>query len=84
MRFRKSKDVKASIGAATRASEEAAGRLAETRDLLAIQQERARNERATLIASLKRLRAANNLSKMILDTVERESGGPGETGGATH
>jgi hypothetical protein len=84
-RLRRTKeDVKASIDEATRASEEAAGRLAEARDLLAVQKERARSERVTIIAALKRMRAANNLAGMILDTVEQQTGEPGETGGGAH
>jgi hypothetical protein len=84
VRLRRTKDVKTSIGAATRASEEAAGRLAETRDLLAAQKERARAEKATIIAALARMREANNLARMILDTVEKETGGPGNAGGDAH
>lgn len=79
MRPRRHKDVKSSIRAATKAAEEAAERLAATQDMLAVQKERARAERITIIAALKRMREANNLARMILDTVEREAGEPGET-----
>jgi hypothetical protein len=83
-RLRKARDVRTSIDKAARAAEEAAGRLTEARDLLAAQRKRGHNERVTIIASLKRMRAANNLAGMILDTVERETGEPGEAGGHAH
>jgi hypothetical protein len=83
-RLRKAKDVKASIDEATRASEEAAGRLADARDLLAVQRERGRAERVTIIAALKRMREANNLAGLILDHVERQTGENGEAGGGAH
>lgn len=73
-RRRPVKDVAASIEAAARASEDATGRLAEMRDLIAVQQERGRQERVTIIASLRRMRENNNLARLILDTVEHETG----------
>jgi ABC-type transporter Mla subunit MlaD len=76
MRLRKRRrDITASIEAAARASAETAARLAETRDLIATQRERARSERTTIIASLKRMRETNNLARMLLDTVERDAHG---------
>ena len=83
MRRRARKDVAASIDAAARARDDANARLAETRDLLAVQNEQARDERHTIIAALRRMREANNLARMILDTVERQTGdGPHEPGAA--
>jgi hypothetical protein len=66
--------VTASIEAAATAREEATRRLAETRDLVAVQGERARAERVTIIAALKRMRENNNLARLIMDTVEKETG----------
>ena len=83
MRLRRHKDIKSSIDAATRASEEARERLARTQELLATQKERARAERVTIIAALKRMREANNLARMILDTVEQQAG-QNETGSGAH
>ncbi len=83
MRLRKRRrDVTASIQAAARAYDETAARLAETRDIIAVQRERGRSERETIIASLKRMRQANNLAEMLLDTVEREANGA--TGSPAH
>ena len=77
LRRRRNGEIAASIEAARRASAEATGRLTETRDLLATQRERARNESTTIIAALKKMRQQNNLAGMILDTVERQAGGGG-------
>lgn len=85
MRLRRHRDVKSSIGAAVRAKDDANHRLTEARDVTATQQERARAERATIITALARMRQANNLARMLLDTVERETGGDhGEAGGHAH
>ena len=79
---RRPRDVKASINDAVRAREDAATRLAEARDLIAVQGERARAERVTIIAAIKRMREQNHLSQLILDTVEKETGdGDGKAGG---
>jgi hypothetical protein len=80
-RQRRSKDVAASITDAARACEEATGHLAAARDLIAVQAERARAERATIIAALRKMRASNNLARLIMDTVEKESGGDAGTAG---
>jgi hypothetical protein len=81
---RRRKDIKESIDAAVRARDEANGRLAETRDIIAAQKERARTERTVIITALARMRQQNNLARMILDTVERETGEAGGTGGHAH
>jgi hypothetical protein len=78
---RKRKDIRASIDAAIRARDNANGRLAEARDIIAAQKERARGERATIITALARMRQQNNLARMILDTVERGTGGADEASG---
>ncbi len=80
-RRRRNGEIAASIEAARQASEESAGRLTETRELLATQKEHARNERVTIIEALRKMRAANNLAGMILDTVERQAGGGDEHSG---
>jgi hypothetical protein len=78
---RRPRDVKASIEGAVRARDDATTRLAEARDLIAVQRERARAERATIIAALKKMREANNLAGLILDSVERDTGdGDGRAG----
>lgn len=82
MRLRRHRDVKSSIGAAVRAKDDANHRLTEARDVIAAQRERARAERATIITALARMRQADNLARMLLDTVERETGEHGEAGGA--
>lgn len=79
---RRPSDVKASIEGAVRAREDATTRLAEARDLIAVQRERARAERVTIIASLKKMREANNLSGLILDSVERDTGAGDDAGKA--
>ena len=88
MRFRKGRrpdDIRASADAAVTAREAAAARLAETRDLIAVQAERARNERATIIAAVRKMREQDNLAGLILDEVERGTGGdPGADSGRTH
>lgn len=85
MRLRKAKDIAASVAAAERAREDANARLADLRDVTAIQKERARHERATIIASLRKMREANNLARLIMDTVEREAGNDaGAAGGGSH
>jgi len=82
---RRPDDIRASADAAVAAREEAAGRLAETRDLIAAQAERARRERATIIAAVRRMREQDNLAAMILDDMERGTGGdPGAASGGTH
>ena len=81
LRRRTPKDVKESIEAAVTAREEATSRLQETRDLIAVQGERARAERATIIAALKRMRANNNLAALIMDTVEKNTNDAGGGGG---
>jgi hypothetical protein len=76
------KDVKASIAGAERARDDANSRLAAARDMIAVQGERARAERATIIAAIRRMREQNHLSQLILDTVEKETGDvPGAGGG---
>jgi len=77
---RRPRDVRASIAGAVRAREDANTRLAEARDLIAGQRERARAERATIIASLRKMRAQNNLSRLILDSVERDTGAAHDAG----
>ena len=72
LRKRRNGEIADSIEAARQASEESAGRLTETRELLATQKEHARNERVTIIEALRKMRAANNLSQMILDSVEKD------------
>ncbi len=79
---RRPRDVKASIEDAVRAREDANTRLAEARNLIAGQRERARAERATIIASLRKMRAQNNLSRLILDSVERDTGAAHDAGKA--
>ena len=82
MRLRKRKrDVIASIDAAAHASSDAQARLAEARDTLAVQRERARGERETIIAAIKRYREQNNLARLILDSVEKETGNDAGTAG---
>lgn len=81
LRRRAPKDVVASIKAAAVAREDATSQLQQARDLIAVQNERARAERVTIITALKRMRADNNLARLIMDTVEHETGeGTGETG----
>ena len=80
LRRRAPKDVTASIEAAATAREDATQRLQETRDLVAVQGERARAERVTIIAALKRMRADNNLARLIMETVEKETGIPDDAG----
>jgi hypothetical protein len=78
MRLRRGRprdDIRASADAAVAAREEAAARLAETRDLVAVQAERARNERVTIIAAVRKMREQENLAGLILDEVERGAGG---------
>jgi hypothetical protein len=88
MRFRKGRrpdDIRASADAAVRARENATARLTETRDLIAVQAERARHERATIIAAVRKMREQNNLAGMILDEVERGTDGdPGADSGRAH
>ncbi len=82
MRLRKHRrDITASIEAAARAATETAERLAQTRDLIAVQKACLRTERATVIASLKKMREQNNLARMLLDTVEREAGNDARAAG---
>ena len=80
MRLRRAKDIAASVAAAERAREDANARLAEARDIIAVQKERSRHERETIIASLQKMRQQNNLARLIMDTVEREAGN--DTGSA--
>ena len=88
MRFRRGRRpdaIRASADAAVSAREAAAERLAETRDLIAVQAERARNERATIIAAVRKMREQDNLAGMILDEVERGAAGdPGADSGRAH
>ena len=85
MRSRKAKDIAASLAAAERAREDANARLAELRDATAVQKERSRHERATIIASLQKMRQQNNLARLIMDTVEREAGNDtGAAGSGSH
>ena len=81
LRRRAPKDVTASIETAAAAREDATKRLQETRDLVAVQGERARAERVTIIAALKRMRANNNLAALIMDTVEKDTNDAGGGGG---
>jgi len=84
-RRRHPKEIRASASAAVSAREEAAARLAETRELIAAQSERARRERATIIAAVRRIREQDSLAGLILDEVERGTGGdPGADSGRTH
>ena len=79
---RRPSEVTSSIDEAVRAREDANQRLADARDVIAVQKERARYERATIITSLKKMREANNLAALIMDTVEREAGDDaGQAGG---
>lgn len=71
---RRSSDVAASAEAATRAREDANARLAAVRDVISVQKERARHERETVIAALKKMREQNNLAALIIDNIERETG----------
>jgi F0F1-type ATP synthase membrane subunit b/b' len=71
---RRHKEIASSIDAAVRAREDANDRLAAARDMIAVQGERARAERATIITALRRMREQNNLARLILDTVEKETG----------
>jgi hypothetical protein len=82
LRRRAPKDITASIENAVRAREDAAGRLKETRDLIAVQGERARSERVTIIAAIKKMRETNNLAGLILDDVEKGTGADGDAGTA--
>ena len=88
MRFKKGRPpdvIRASADAAVTAREEAGARLAETRDLIAAQAERARHERATIIAAVRRIREQDNLAGLILDGIERGAGrDPGADSGGTH
>jgi hypothetical protein len=81
---RRRDDIRASAAAAVTARAAAAAKLAETRDLIAVQAERARNERATITAAVRKMREQDNLAGMILDEVERGAGGDAGTdsGGA--
>ena len=86
-RRRPASDVAASIKAATQAREDANTQLAEARDVIAVQGERARHERATIITGLRKMREQNNLARLILDTVEQETGTGHDTsaaGGGAH
>ena len=69
MKRRRHSDIRASIDAAVRARDDANDRLAGTRDLIAAQRKRAAAERAAIIIALARMRAQDNLARMILDTV---------------
>jgi len=82
LRRRTPRDVKASITEAVRVRDEATARLAAARDMLIMQRERGRAERATVIAAIRRMREANNLSGMILDAVERETREADDSGAA--
>lgn len=88
MRFRKGRrrdDITASAAAAVTARKAAAAKLADTRDLIATQAERGRNERATIIAAVRKMREQDNLAAMILDDIERGADGdPGADSGRTH
>jgi hypothetical protein len=83
---RNSREIRASIDAAVRARDDANERLTVMRDLIAVQKERARSERVTIIAALRRMRSQDNLARMLLDTVEREAAGnePGALGSGAH
>jgi hypothetical protein len=77
--------VASSIEAAACARERANEQLAAARDVIAVQGERARHERATIIAGLKKMREQNNLARLIMDTVEREArDDAGAAGGGPH
>lgn len=76
------KDVAASIEAAQKARDDANRRLADARDVIAVQGERARHEKATIIAAIKKMRESNNLGRLILDTVQREAEAGNEPGAA--
>ena len=88
MRFRKGRrpdDIRASADAAVTAREGASARLAETRDLIATQAERARQERATIIAAVRKMRQQDSLAGLILDDIERGAAGdPGADSGRAH
>jgi hypothetical protein len=84
-RRRPPEDIRASADAAVTAREEAGARLAETRNLIAVQSERARHERATIIAAVRKIREQDNLARLILDEVERGTGSdPGADSGRAH
>jgi hypothetical protein len=84
LRRRRKQDVVESIDAAARASRDSGERLADARHQLAGQRERARIERITIIAAIRRMREQDNLARLILDSVEREAGSDAGTarGGA--
>jgi hypothetical protein len=88
MRFRIGRrpgDITASADAAVAARKAAAAKLAETRDLIATQAERARNERATIIAAVRKMREQDNLAGLILDDMERGAASdPGADSGRAH
>jgi len=71
---RRPSEVASSIEAAARARDDANQRLADARDVIAVQRERARHERETIIKSLRKMRETNNLAALIMDSVEREAG----------
>ena len=82
LRRKTARDIASSIDEATRARDDANARLADARDVIAVQRERARHERETIIAGLKKMRQQNNLARLIMDTVEREAGDDsGQAGG---
>jgi len=72
--------VRASIEDAARAREEANLRLVTARDLVAVQRERARAERVTIIAAIRKMRESNNLSGLIFDGLEQEMGAADDAG----
>jgi hypothetical protein len=80
LRRRRPKEIKESSDKAVVAREEATSRLAETKDLLEAQAARARYERATIIAAVRKIREQDNLAGLILDDIERGSGGEPGTG----
>jgi hypothetical protein len=88
MRFRigrRGRDITASADAAVTARKAAAAKLAETRDLIAVQAERGRMERATITAAVRKMREQDNLAGLILDDIERGAGGdPGADSGRAH
>ena len=83
MRRRRHREITASINDAARASAEAAERLAAARDLIAAQKRLYRSERVSVIAALKKMRAQDNLARMLLDTVEKDAGAADEAGCGT-
>jgi hypothetical protein len=72
---RRPSSVRSSIADAVAARKDAARRLADTRDVIAVQRERARAERKTIIEALRMIREQNNLADLIMGEIEKQAGG---------